>query len=304
LLIKEIRNFQKDDMPLLKHLYRSVTEHRESIFWWVGDEENWVNVFCAFENDQMVAKGQVDVITRVVPGSPLDYKHKIYINLKTISEREDDYELLDLIYQKLFSRAMELKQSLLDEYKTLLCVGNYASEVSNNKFFLEIKGFSYMESEYSMNRDLNVEIEEFPLNKPFQGTQWRMESPAEEKQYLDIEAEIWPKAQLGLKRLREYKSYPHWTAMVVREAEAIVGSLMAWEEETVGIIEDVFVRESWRKRGIAKHLLTEGLKYLKGLNLSYAQLSVLATNQTALSLYKAVGFIIENESIHYCKELD
>ncbi|WP_353057114.1 MULTISPECIES: GNAT family N-acetyltransferase [Paenibacillus] len=45
--------------------------------------------------------------------------------------------------------------------------------------------------------------------------------------------------------------------MVIRQTDTIVGGLMAWQEEAGhGVIEDIFVRESWRKRGFARYLLT------------------------------------------------
>ncbi|GAB0170934.1 hypothetical protein LSPCS325_43710 [Lysinibacillus sp. CTST325] len=40
-----IRNFEHGDMPLLGDLYRSVAAKENATFWWVGDEDNWSNVF-------------------------------------------------------------------------------------------------------------------------------------------------------------------------------------------------------------------------------------------------------------------
>lgn len=103
-------------------------------FWWVGDEENWENVYCAFENGKMVAKGQVEIINIVPPGRSKESRHSIYLNLKTIPEREEDYDLLDSLYQTLLLRALELKETLSTAYKTTLCVGNNASEIANTQF--------------------------------------------------------------------------------------------------------------------------------------------------------------------------
>lgn len=57
-------------MPLLGELYQAVSA-AGVLFWWVGDEENWENVFCAFEDGIMVAKGQVEVINIVPPDAIL-----------------------------------------------------------------------------------------------------------------------------------------------------------------------------------------------------------------------------------------
>ncbi|HCX47574.1 MAG TPA: GNAT family N-acetyltransferase [Bacillus sp. (in: Bacteria)] len=298
-----IRNFEHGDMPLLGELYQSVTAKDNATFWWVGDEDNWSNVYCAFEDGKMVAKGQVSIINVVPPGRSKENNHSIYINLKTISEREQDITLLDKVYQYLLTRAKQLKVTLPQEYGTILCVGNDSKETANNQFFIQ-KGYLPLNSLYSMNRDLTEPVVELKLQEEFQFSHWSMETSSEERDYLNIEAEIWPDAPLGLNRLSEYKKNKLWTSMVIRQIDTIVGGLMTWQEEDYGVIEDVFVREPWRKRGIAKFTLTQALKYLKSHKLQKATLMVLTTNKSALSLYESVGFYTNKEEIRYFTKLN
>ncbi|MEF7495450.1 GNAT family N-acetyltransferase [Lysinibacillus sphaericus] len=298
-----IRNFEHGDMPLLGELYQSVTAKDNATFWWVGDEDNWSNVYCAFEDGKMVAKGQVSIINVVPPGRSKENNHSIYINLKTISEREQDITLLDKVYQYLLTRAKQLKVTLPQEYGTILCVGNDSKETANNQFFIQ-KGYLPLNSLYSMNRDLTEPVVELKLQEEFQFSHWSMETSSEERDYLNIEAEIWPDAPLGLNRLSEYKKNKLWTSMVIRQIDTIVGGLMTWQEEDYGVIEDVYVREPWRKRGIAKFTLTQALKYLKSHKLQKATLMVLTTNKSALSLYESVGFYTDKEEIRYFTKLN
>lgn len=290
-------------MPLLGELYQSVTAKDNATFWWVGDEDNWSNVYCAFEDGKMVAKGQVSIINVVPPGRSKENNHSIYINLKTISEREQDITLLDKVYQYLLTRAKQLKVTLPQEYGTILCVGNDSKETANNQFFIQ-KGYLPLNSLYSMNRDLTEPVVELKLQGEFQFSHWSMETSSEERDYLNIEAEIWPDAPLGLNRLSEYKKNKLWTSMVIRQIDTIVGGLMTWQEEDYGVIEDVYVREPWRKRGIAKFTLTQALKYLKSHKLQKATLMVLTTNKSALSLYESVGFYTDKEEIRYFTKLN
>ncbi|XKO57477.1 GNAT family N-acetyltransferase [Lysinibacillus fusiformis] len=298
-----IRNFEHGDMPLLGELYQSVTAKDNATFWWVGDEDNWSNVYCAFEDGKMVAKGQVSIINVVPPGRSKENNHSIYINLKTISEREQDITLLDKVYQYLLTRAKQLKVTLPQEYGTILCVGNDSKETANNQFFIQ-KGYLPLNSLYSMNRDLTEPVVELKLQEEFQFSHWSMETSSEERDYLNIETEIWPDAPLGLNRLSEYKKNKLWTSMVIRQIDTIVGGLMTWQEEDYGVIEDVYVREPWRKRGIAKFTLTQALKYLKSHKLQKATLMVLTTNKSALSLYESVGFYTDKEEIRYFTKLN
>ncbi len=92
--------------------------------------------------------------------------------------------------------------------------------------------------------------------------------------------------------------------MVIRQIDTIIGGLMTWQEEDYVVIEDVFVREPWRKRGIARFTLTQALKYLKSHKLQKATLMVLTTNKSALSLYESVGFYTDKEEIRYFTKLN
>ncbi|GGE79420.1 GNAT family N-acetyltransferase [Priestia taiwanensis] len=183
------------------------------------------------------------------------------------------------------------------------CVGNDSTEHANNQFFIS-KGYKRLSSVFCMARNLNAPISTIPLREEFSFSYWNMKTPEEEQDYLRIEAEIWPDTPLGLHRLRSYKKHPHWTSMTIRQDDTLVAGLMAWQEEDYGVIEDVFVREEWRKNGLAKYLLAQGLHYLKEHNLAHVMLMVSPTNDSALSLYESVGFYKDNEEMRYYIDLD
>lgn len=229
-------------------------------------------------------------------------KHSIYVNLKTLPERAHDAELLGKVYQQLLQRALQLKETLPATYQTMLCVGNDSSETENNRFFTQM-GYKHLNCLYQMKRDLLEPIPVLTLDEDFDFSYWKMERPEEEKDYLNVEATIWPDAPLGLERLSEYKRKALWTSMVIRHNDTIAAGSMAWQEEDEGVIEDVFVQEPWRKRGFAKFLLAQALEYLKLHELKSAYLMVETTNISALSLYKSVGFEVDKEEIRYYTEL-
>jgi ribosomal protein S18 acetylase RimI-like enzyme len=167
------------------------------------------------------------------------------------------------------------------------------------------KGFKQLNTLYTMNRDLQDPIQPVNLVQPeLKWDYWMMSSLEEENEYLAVEGEIWPDAALGLKRLREYKNNKFWTSITVRENGPIIASAMAWEEDETGIIEDVFVKKQWRKKGIAKFLLTNALTYLKDKGLKEAKLMVDTKNENALTLYKSVGFQVMDEEKRFFIELN
>ncbi len=290
-------------MPALGELYQAVTSGGPVMFWWVGEEENYPNVFCAFEGQQMVAKGQIAVFNIIAPECVPESKHKIFINLRVWPGREEDVELLNLVHERLLARARELKATLPGSHGTILCVGNYVVEESYNRYFQQQQEYQYLHSLYTLKRDLTEPVVDLPLPDGLEFMHWRMETPEEQTQYMQLEAEVWPEAPIGANRLAEHRGHPLWTAITAREAGTIVGSVMAWQEDGGGIVEDVFVREAWRRRGIARFLLSEALKYLKGHGLETASLVTGTDNRSAQALYHSAGFRTESEETRYYIEL-
>jgi ribosomal protein S18 acetylase RimI-like enzyme len=69
------------------------------------------------------------------------------------------------------------------------------------------------------------------------------------------------------------------------------------EAERFGATEWVFVLPQWRRRGVARYLLQEGLAYLREHRLDYAELQVFSDNRQALGLYEAVGYRLYRETL-------
>lgn len=298
-----VRKFEEKDMAALGEMYALVSAQEDVLFWWVGEESNWENVFCAFEGGRMVAKGQLGIFNVVPPGRLPESKHKIFVNLKTLPGREQDIELLDSVYSCVMERAQELKGTLPGDYGTILCTGNYASEESYHAYYEQHLGFLPHSRMYTLHRDLNEPVQAEELAEGLELVLLPMNSPEEREAYLELDTEIWPESPLGMERLLEYQERPLWTSIVVRDRGIVAGSLMVWQEEQSGIIEDVFVREPWRRRGIAKVLLFHALEYLKVHGLGQAQLIATATNESALSLYMSAGFQTGRQEIRYFTEL-
>ncbi|AWB43457.1 hypothetical protein DCC85_03935 [Paenibacillus sp. CAA11] len=56
-----------------------------------------------------------------------------------------------------------------------------------------------------------------------------MDSEDHLKEYLEIDAEIWPEAPIGPERLIQVQKNSSWTAFIVRDNNnALLGSVMAW----------------------------------------------------------------------------
>ncbi|MEW4369379.1 GNAT family N-acetyltransferase [Paenibacillus kandeliae] len=298
-----IRTFQEDDLPLLGKLYEDIMQSGDTVFWWIGEPTNWENVYGAFANGTMIAKGQVSIVSIITSGSASEHRHSIYLNLKAAAEYQSDHSLLHQLYQPLLHRARQLKATLPATYQTMLCIGNYATESANTTFFQQ-NDYQYLNSQFHMTRSLSSPILPLSLPEDLVFGHWLMETPAEQEHYLEIDLDIWPEAPIGLQQLNDNRQQPFWTCMVIRYEGEPIGGLMVWKEEEEGVIEDVWVRPDWRQRGIARYLLTEALMYLQQHGLHTVGLTALTDNDNALSLYQSVGFTIEKEEVRYGIILD
>lgn len=299
-----VKTYHPDQKGQLIQLYKATTAQQEEIiFWWPGEEEyTWASCYCVFAGEKMVAKGQVRPINVQDSGSNPEAKHQIYLNLKVHPEWDHDESLKDMLFEKLYERALIQKAKLPAEFETELCVGNFSTEETNNNYFIK-KGFAHFNSLFWMERGLEIPTgEPGELPAGIEVRKWRMETTEEEQQYLEAERKIWPENAIGSERLHEYKSKPNWTAITAFVEGEIVGSAMAWEANSAtktGEIEDIFVMPEWRKKGIARQLLVKAIRHLQEAGLENAYLLVLTDNDSALNLYKSVGFEVTKEERRY-----
>jgi ribosomal protein S18 acetylase RimI-like enzyme len=71
-----------------------------------------------------------------------------------------------------------------------------------------------------------------------------------------------------------------------------------------GWTEDICVRRPWRRRGLARALLTRSLQMFKDMGMDHAALGVDTKNLSgALNLYQSVGFQVEKRYTDYRKKV-
>ncbi|MBB4826002.1 ribosomal protein S18 acetylase RimI-like enzyme [Sporosarcina luteola] len=301
-----VRNYQEQDRDSVVKLYKQLIEYKEDvIYWWPGPENNWDNVYCVFNKETLIAKGQVQVINGISADYQGEANHLIYVNIKVDPSWENDHNIREILYDRLLQQAKLLKRSLPPQFPTKLCVGNYATESKDNSYF-KSKGFKHFESLYWMNFAIDKELS--LTNYKLSGVtikHWNINTKEEQLKYLQAENEIWPENPTGLGKLQEFKRHPHWTSITAFAKEEIVGSVMAWKEtdENKGVIENVFVKPNWRNHGLASHLIKEGIRYLQTCNLDYIQLLTETRNESALKLYKSIGFETMKEEKRYWLDL-
>jgi ribosomal protein S18 acetylase RimI-like enzyme len=273
------------------------------------------DVTCAFasdanEEERLVA--YAPVYAQIVEDGPAELPHRLWMEIKAHPGLADPEQVKDLLLERVARRALELVQPfpgraahLIFEYRT--------NETPAVQYVLA-RGFRYTESVFTMRRDLNAP---FPPSQAPEGIairRWKMESEPEQQAYVAARNECFPEAPVSLGEWQYYLQSPQWavgTMIAAISGAELVGAVhVYWNAEEnqktgrkMGSTEDIFVRQPWRKRGIARAAIIEGMRYLKEHGLEEASLGVRALNENALGLYKALGYQVVQEYRFYAREL-
>ena len=268
------------------------------------------NVFCAFdESEKLLGYAPLyPVLMRNASSLP----HTLWGEIKTDPACEAPNEIKDQLFEQLLLRAREVT-SEFPGHPVHLTFQYFPSEVASIEYVTS-KECQYTESVFTVRRDLSKEIPTFPPSQEIVICPWRMESEAEQQQYVRARNECFPEAPIELGEWQYFMQSPYWSAGTMFAAfdgvELVGTATVFWDEaenqrsgKNIGFTEYIFVRSQWRGKKIARHLINAGLAYLKEHGLDEAHLEVRAKNESALHLYVHLGYEVIRESRFYVLEL-
>ena len=217
----------------------------------------------------------------------------------------------DAVRAALLARVLARAQALLERFPAPRRVRLASDLIVNQKAdidFLLHNGFAHYESMYVMARNLTAPLLDVPLPPGVTIRHWKMETEAEQDQYLAAFNRCFPGNPKDRAGLQFFMQSPMWrvgTAIAAFDTDgALVASVLSyWDPDDktgitadfVGVTDDVFVLPEWRGRGLARYLVNAGLAYQREHGLERAGLEVRASNPPALRVYEATGHVRVNE---------
>lgn len=252
------------------------------------------NIFCAANSQGVVyGVGHLEphdtwpLITR--EDMPSDFIYKLWLGISINSELEPPESVKDGLMEVLLMRANELKKIYSD--KKIRLIKHIASTDNEEIDFLLNNGFAAYKNALVMKRDLTDEIPKVPNVEGVNVINWKMATEEEKKQYLEAEAKSNSGVCWSLNQLTWYSFGPEWDTFTAFSGDKVIGSTMTWmitdEHSTT---ENIFVIPEWRKKGVAKLVITEALKFHKNRGKKIATLCVFGDNKPAIALYKSLGY--------------
>ncbi len=191
--------------------------------------------------------------------------------------------------EALLARASEIKKTYPN--KTIRLIKHIPADNHEDIDYFLSKGFAAYSNILVMKRDLAEVIPDVPSVEGVQVINWKMATEAEKKQYLKADARSNSGVCWSLNLLTWYTYSPEWEAFTAFSGDQAIGSTMTWlitEERSA--TENIFVVPEWRKKGIARLVITEALKSLREKGKKIATLAVYGSNKPAIALYKSLGY--------------
>ncbi|WP_223701612.1 GNAT family N-acetyltransferase [Sutcliffiella deserti] len=253
------------------------------------------NIFCAVDSeDTIVGVGHLEPdqpwTTRDQPLKQSNFIYKLNLDMYWNHHVPCPSELQDELLNSLLARAREISDLFPDKNIRVSYIIP-ADELEEVDYFLA-RGFTARRTHFIMKRDLTEEIPNVPLIEGILVVHWKMETQAEQEKYLRAEAEAaLDGISWSLNRLKWMKSGSAWDTFTAFKGDEVVGSVMTWglgEERSA--TENIFVLPDWRRKGIARAVITEALHFLKNKGMKEATLSVYGDNESAIALYKSLGY--------------
>ena len=130
-----------------------------------------------------------------------------------------------------------------------------------------------------------------------------MDTEEEQKAYVRAYNSCFFELPRTLEALRFFLNSPAWaagTAVAAFDQQGqLAGSVVAYPDGEAGwgVVDDVFVLPEWRRRGIARRMVGEGIRYLREQGVEEVRLDVVQSNEPAVSLYRSMGYVTINEEV-------
>lgn len=238
----------------------------------------------------------------VLEGAPVEEPHNIWSVILTDPTTSDRKPVHNLLFEAVLLRAQEIKVDFAPRQVRLA-----ADMMDCQRFDIERlveKGFSVFQRVLAMQRSLADPVPNVTQPPDISYEASRLESNSKQQAYLEALNRCFPTNPKTNDGLQFQLNSPFWCKginFVACDPQGdLVGSILVMVDEDTnrGILDDVFVLPEYRRRGIARRLVVDALRYLKGMAVSKAVLEVLESNIPAVSVYRSAGFTVAQQELH------
>jgi GNAT superfamily N-acetyltransferase len=259
------------------------------------------NVFCTLDHQERIVGFAPVFPAPATEESGPEEPHHIWTIVVADPGASDAGQARTLLLDRVIERASAIKASFTPR-RVKLAADMMTSQRPDIEHLLE-NGFERYEGMYVMSRMTADSIPDVSVPPEITVRLWKMTTEEEQKAYIRAYNSCFFELPKTLEALRFFLNSPVWaagTAVAAFDPQGqLVGSVVAYPDEEAGwgVVDDVFVLPEWRRRGIAKRLVGEGIRYFRELGVQEVHLDVVQSNEPAISLYRSMGYVTINEEV-------
>lgn len=289
----------------LYNLWQAVSsKYPGGIYWYHGDtSKQWENAFVCLDGDKLIGKGQVMVMCEQPYEAPSYAENRIFYNIRVLPEYEKVDDVIDKLYDAVYSRAVEIKKGF-SNHKCQLCVGNSMDEIIYNEFALK-KGDKEHNSLYFMSAAINL-IKQHSNNGENLAITFRefsLTTKEAKEQYLrELEWKCFTDDIMDMQRLLSYMDSDFFMVYGAFDGDKLIGAVMVDQDgDDIPEIESVSVLEQYRGKHYAQIMIGKVMDLLYKKGCETVKLTVFTSNEPAIGLYRSLGFEIDKEEKRFMK---
>lgn len=256
------------------------------------------NIFLAYDNSNNYL-GYSYVYPSFNYEMTTTHPYNIFVDISVNNAVDDLHNIQDMLFNSVMERAHELRNMHRD-INARIYAGCFPNQKDKLEFFLS-KNFTHDDGTYLLEKDLT---DFTPIHIVPDGIEIRenlLLSQDEKNDFITLCNQIFFQ-KLDMKRLEELAGNKLWTNFSVYSGCSLVGNIMVYEKdsiEPVGHVENLFILNGWKCKGLAKFLMDKAHEYFKSKGINKSQLEVWGANVNAMELYKTLGYYFVEEKEFY-----
>jgi GNAT superfamily N-acetyltransferase len=285
------RNFKPSDAENMVALqtrcinYCSDTSVFEAGFWFAPGFNDGKNIIIA-----TLLSGEIIGYAAITPSyfaRTLDARI-LWFDLRVDPIHKKCIALKDALLHKIFMLGREIKNEL--KLDRAAVAATYFSTGKSSIEYLSKQGFCHFESALAMRKKLSKTIQIFHQPSDIEILEWRMPSQSDQENFLTANEAAFGYQSWDIDSLQHFMNSKLWNKGIAVTAffkGKVISSVMVLSN---GLMETVFTIPNWRRKGIARILVSRALQFLYENGHQQAWLEVLSNNIGAQSLYRSFGF--------------
>lgn len=255
------------------------------------------NVLCAVHGSRVLGHAALNANLVMEGGRP----HTVWARILT--RHPETREIRKALLDGASDRAREIGAAV-PGHETRLTFQFYSSEVEGISF-VESIGARHTKTGFRMAYRI-TKAPLVPSSVPgIKVRNTRLETLAEQESYAAERSRAFPDQPLTVGDWQKIAASPLFrdgTTFTAFANGGVVGSVALYRDprhRQTAHTEDIFVKDGWRRRGIAHYLIAHALVYLREHGVKEAVLDVDASNIEALGVYRSMGYAVVGESRIY-----